>query len=77
MAAKGFSEAEAMPQLLTFHDFSTQAEVKALRHTLEEGSYVHAYLISGLAGTGKRSLSMLMAQYLLCTCEREPDGFMA
>ena len=49
----------------------------ALRRTLDEGTYVHAYLISGLRGTGKRSLAMLMAQYLLCTCQSQPQGLFA
>lgn len=51
-------------------DFARQGAVyDGLMRTLESGSYVHAYLISGMAGMGKRTLAKLMAQYLLC--ERE------
>ena len=77
MAARGFSEAAPERKLLTFADFGSQAEVQALYHTLRENSYVHAYLISGLEGSGKRSLATLIAQYLLCTCEREDQGLLS
>ena len=51
-------------------DFAGQGAVyDGLMRTLESGSFVHAYLISGLAGMGKRTLAKLMAQHLLC--ERE------
>lgn len=51
-------------------DFAGQGAVyDGLMRTLESGSFVHAYLISGLPGMGKRTLAGLMAQYLLC--ERE------
>ncbi len=56
-------------------DFSGQGALyDGLMRTLEEGTFVHAYLISGLEGMGKRTLSRLMAQYLLCTGERKPCG---
>lgn len=52
------------------HDFAGQGAVyDGLMRTLKSGSFVHAYLISGLPGMGKRTLAGLMAQYLLC--ERE------
>lgn len=38
-----------------------------LMKTLREGTFVHAYLISGMAGVGKRTLAQAMGQYLLCT----------
>ena len=51
-------------------DFAGQGAVyDGLMRTLESGSFVHAYLISGLSGMGKRTLAGLIAQYLLC--ERE------
>ena len=53
-------------------DFAGQGAVyDGLMRTLNSGSFVHAYLISGLAGMGKRTLAKLMAQYLLC---ESPDG---
>lgn len=58
-------------------DFARQGAVyDGLMRTLESGSFVHAYLISGLAGTGKRTLAKLIAQYLLCEAEtgRKPCG---
>ena len=46
-------------------DFARQGAVyDGLLRTLEEGTFVHAYLISGLAGMGKRTLAKLIAQYL-------------
>ena len=51
-------------------DFAGQGAVyDGLMRTMESGSFVHAYLISGLAGMGKRTLAGLMAQYLLCESE--------
>lgn len=56
-------------------DFARQGAVyDGLIRTLESGSYVHAYLISGAAGTGKRTLASEIARYLLCTGERKPCG---
>ena len=51
-------------------DFAGQGAVyDGLMRTLRSGSFVHAYLISGLPGMGKRTLARLMAQYLLCEAE--------
>ena len=48
-------------------DFAGQGAVyDGLMRTLESGSFVHAYLLSGLPGMGKRTLAGLIAQYLLC-----------
>ncbi|MBQ8555791.1 MAG: DNA polymerase III subunit delta' [Clostridia bacterium] len=56
-------------------DFKGQGALyDGLIRTLEEGTFVHAYLISGLEGMGKRTLSRLMAQHLLCTGENKPCG---
>lgn len=56
-------------------DFKGQGALyDGLIRTLEEGSFVHAYLLSGASGMGKRTLSRLMAQYLLCTGETKPCG---
>ena len=56
-------------------DFARQGAVyDGLLRTLEEGTFVHAYLISGMEGRGKKTLARLMAQYLLCTGERKPCG---
>ena len=56
-------------------DFKGQGALyDGLVRTLEEGTFVHAYLISGASGMGKRTLARLMAQYLLCTGEHKPCG---
>ena len=56
----------------TLRDFAAQGPaVQGLIRTLEEGTSVHAYLISGPAGVGKRTLARLIAQHRLCTA---PDS---
>lgn len=56
-------------------DFKGQGVLyDGLIRTLDEGTFVHAYLISGAAGMGKRTLARLMAQHLLCTGDRKPCG---
>lgn len=56
-------------------DFSGQGALyDGLMRTLREGTFVHAYLISGPEGIGKRTLAHLMAQYLLCTGDGKPCG---
>lgn len=50
-----------------FEDFSAQGdEIRALREQIEEGRMVHALLISGEPGTGKRTLAGLLASALMC-----------
>lgn len=50
--------------------FAEQGAVyDGLLKTLREGTTVHAYLISGMPGVGKRTLAGLIAQHLLCTAE--------
>ena len=50
--------------------FAAQGAVyDGLMKTLREGTFVHAYLISGVEGVGKRTLAQAMGQYLLCTGE--------
>lgn len=56
-------------------DFSGQGALyDGLVRTLREGTFVHAYLISGMAGVGKRTLARLMAQHLLCAGDEKPCG---
>lgn len=56
-------------------DFKGQGTLyEGLVRTLQDGSFVHAYLISGPEGIGKRSLARCMAQSLLCTGENPPCG---
>ncbi len=63
---------ETMPVL---SDFQGQGALyDGLIRTLAEGTFVHAYLISGAKGIGKRTLALLMAQHLLCTGENKPCG---
>ena len=60
----------------TFQDFEPQGEeISALYGQIEQGKMVHALLISGEPGTGKRSLADLLARTLLCTSPgRRPCG---
>lgn len=56
-------------------DFRGQGALyDGLIRTLEDNTFVHAYLISGVSGIGKRTLARLMAQHLLCTGEHKPCG---
>lgn len=69
------SEFESMQTAPAIRDFARQGAVyDGLMHTLEEGTFVHAYLISGAAGVGKRSLAHALEQYFLCTGEDKPCG---
>lgn len=72
MPAAEARNAAPMPVL---SDFQGQGALyDGLIRTLADGTFVHAYLISGASGMGKRTLSRLMAQYLLCTGEHKPCG---
>lgn len=61
-----------MAEGVTLADFAAQgAGVEGLIHTLENGSFVHAYLISGMEGVGKRTLAHLVTQFLVCTAGQD------
>ena len=69
------SEARNDVPMPVLSDFTGQGALyDGLIRTLDEGTFVHAYLISGAVGMGKRTLARLMAQHLLCTGERKPCG---
>ncbi len=72
MSAVDAAHGVPMPVL---SDFQGQGALyDGLIRTLEDGTFVHAYLISGASGMGKRTLARLLAQYLLCTEEKKPCG---
>ena len=77
-AKKTEAERPAEPaRAFTFRDFRPQGEaVASLERSLRDGTYVHAYLISGMAGVGKRSLARLIASTLLCTGGGEGGGLL-
>lgn len=53
--------------MFNFDDFSLQGkEISDLRTRIMEGRMVHAVLITGEPGTGKRTLAMLLASTLMC-----------
>lgn len=55
---------------LSFQDFCCQGDEAAkLRLQIEQNRLVHALLITGDPGTGKRSLASLIAQSLMCRSE--------
>lgn len=52
---------------VSFHDFSQQGkEIDSLRKQIEEDRFVHALMITGEPGVGKRTLAALFAKALLC-----------
>lgn len=72
MAQAEFNNNLAAPSL---RDFQRQGAVyDGLVQTLRDGTFVHAYLISGIEGVGKRSLAAAMTQHLLCTGDHPPCG---
>lgn len=69
------SDAVIRPQQPVLSDFSGQGVLyDGLIRTLRDGNFVHAYLIGGMAGVGKRTLAMLIAQHLLCSGQTKPCG---
>lgn len=69
------SEARVAAPVPVLSDFAGQGALyDGMIRTLKDGTFVHAYLISGSQGMGKRTLARLMAQYLLCTGENKPCG---
>lgn len=66
---------EERKTLPVLSDFQGQGALfDGLLRTLNEGTFVHAYLISGAEGMGKRTLARLIAQHLLCTGDSKPCG---
>ncbi len=55
------------PELASFHEQGK--EISGLLSQLAEGRLVHASLITGEKGTGKRTLARLMASALLCSSD--------
>ena len=54
--------------MFSFDDFSLQGEeVLSLRRNIQEGRLVHAVLITGEPGTGKKTLAKLLATALMCS----------
>ncbi|MBQ2952078.1 MAG: DNA polymerase III subunit delta' [Clostridia bacterium] len=63
------------PGVPSLSDFAGQGALyEGMMRTLRDGTFVHAYLISGPEGIGKRTLARLMAQHLLCTGVEKPCG---
>ena len=53
--------------MIGFKEFSPQGkEICSLQNQIQENRMVHALLISGEPGTGKRTLAMLLAAALMC-----------
>lgn len=59
-----------MKEMICFDDFLPQGEeIASLRGRIEEGRLVHALLITGEPGTGKRTLAALIAGALMCKAQ--------
>ena len=58
-----------------FEDFEGQsAHIARLHSDFERGVFVHAYLLAGPKGTGKRSVARLCAMTALCKGQKKPCG---
>ena len=57
-----------MPKF-SFEDFRFQKEISGICEQIRTGRLVHATLITGEPGTGKKSLAMLIASALMCTSD--------
>ena len=56
--------------MFSFEDFRFQGdEIRSLKHQIDEGRLVHALLITGGEGFGKRSLATTLAAALLCEAQ--------
>ena len=54
----------------TIDDFYSQGnEIKTLRKQIENHTFVHALLITGEVGTGKRTLAGLLCEALMCKAQ--------
>ena len=61
--------------MIAFADLAGQsALIGQLQHDFARGSYVHAYLLTGPGGTGKRSAAQLCTMAALCRGEHKPCG---
>ncbi len=58
--------------MITFQDFLYQGkEIEGLHRQIAEHRMVHAVLITGEPGTGKRTLAMLLARSLMCRSDTD------
>ena len=58
--------------MFSFEDFRLQGpEIDALKKQITEHRLVHAVLITGQPGAGKRTLAHLVAESLMCTADRD------
>ena len=61
--------------MLSFEDFRGQsAHIAQLHSDFERHAFVHAYLLSGPRGTGKKSVARLCAMAAVCKAEKKPCG---
>ena len=59
-----------MKDIISFEDFLPQGEeIASLRERIAEGRLVHALMITGEPGSGKRTLAMLIASALMCKAQ--------
>ena len=61
-------------KMISFEDFAAQGNVIwSIRRQIREKRLVHAIMISGEPGTGKRTFAALLARSLLCTAASSED----
>ncbi|MDD3334985.1 MAG: DNA polymerase III subunit [Eubacteriales bacterium] len=66
------SQGSSLPAFMDYHGLSASCGVTL--HQFRSGQIVHAYLLTGARGLGKRTFAEVLASALFCTSEIKPCG---